>query len=297
MLEWKLVKLVIAVASWFKGVITAPFAPYVARQKAKADDIANKAAIQTLTKAVEEVTKIAQTRPEMTGWDIAIKDGKTALTTHGQYHKRQENAESVFRKAANRIDRENIKAQAPDQDWTARFFDYVRDVSQEDLQEIWARILSGELEKPGRVPLRTLSVLRDMSQDDAHAYIEMMQYRIGNHIIGDCVEDPQHRKLIVKLYEADLVHSPRVLGPTITIDADGTHKFGDYGRRSVLITGTPGKVLEMRDLSVLTLTPAGRGLTVLCDHQEVNQVYLKCIGRLLHKRQLGIIVDPPLPEP
>ena len=57
-----------------------------------------------------------------------------------------------------------------DHDWTARFFNDVQDVSSEEMQHLWARILVGEVERPGSTSTRTLSVLKDMNKRVAQIF-------------------------------------------------------------------------------------------------------------------------------
>jgi hypothetical protein len=59
-----------------------------------------------------------------------------------------------------------------DPDWVARFFGSAQDVSNEDMQKLWARILAGEVVKPGTFSLRTLEVLKNLSQREAERFQE-----------------------------------------------------------------------------------------------------------------------------
>jgi hypothetical protein len=54
-----------------------------------------------------------------------------------------------------------------DFDWFLRFFEGAGNISNEDMQLIWARILAGEVQKKGAFSLRTLETLRNMSQSEA----------------------------------------------------------------------------------------------------------------------------------
>ena len=55
----------------------------------------------------------------------------------------------------------------PDHDWTARFFNDVQDVSSEDTQLLYAKILAGEVERSGRTSTKTLGILRDLDRATA----------------------------------------------------------------------------------------------------------------------------------
>lgn len=63
------------------------------------------------------------------------------------------------------------------------FFDYSKDVSNEDAQIIWAKILAGEIAQPGSFYKRTLSVLRDIEAFEAKWFADMCQFVICNSIV------------------------------------------------------------------------------------------------------------------
>ena len=41
-----------------------------------------------------------------------------------------------------------------------RFFDAVGNVSNEELQKLWGKVLAGEMQQPGSCSLRTMEVIR-----------------------------------------------------------------------------------------------------------------------------------------
>ena len=95
-----------------------------------------------------------------------------------QGRKRLANSSSVVESAADELGDKEVTDHEPDPDWTARFFDCVQDVSSEDMQKIWARILAGEVESPGRTSLRTLDTLRNMTQRDADMFKDICDFVI-----------------------------------------------------------------------------------------------------------------------
>lgn len=54
-----------------------------------------------------------------------------------------------------------------DFDWFIRFFDSVGNISNPEMQELWAKILTGEVYNQGTFSLRTLDTLRNMNQEEA----------------------------------------------------------------------------------------------------------------------------------
>lgn len=82
--------------------------------------------------------------------------------------KKQQNIESVVYMAYEILKNLISVSSTPvDDDWVNTFFDSVANVSNEQMQIIWSRILSGEIEKPGRFSLRTLNTLKMLTQSDA----------------------------------------------------------------------------------------------------------------------------------
>ena len=54
-----------------------------------------------------------------------------------------------------------------DFDWFMRFFDAAGNVSNADLQNLWAKVLSGEIDNIGSFSLRTIETLKNMNQYEA----------------------------------------------------------------------------------------------------------------------------------
>lgn len=169
------------------GAIAAPIlAPYVARQQAKAK------LIEVKTKA-DSLRLIAQSQADarramMTPGDTAkgtLKITREQITQRLEFQeqKRQGNIAATVAEAAAELGDKTVNERAPDHDWTARFFGYVQDVSSADIRRIWAKILAGEVQCPGSVSLRTLSILRNMSRREAELFTEAMRYRIDDLIL------------------------------------------------------------------------------------------------------------------
>ena len=81
-----------------------------------------------------------------------------------QERKRQFNMRSVVHKAAAQLVDKTVENKDPDHDWTARFFNEVQDVSSEEMQILWAKVLAGEVERPESTSIRTLGILRNLDQ-------------------------------------------------------------------------------------------------------------------------------------
>lgn len=101
-----------------------------------------------------------------------------------QEQKRQNNIGAVVELAANELDDKDVQNHEIDHDWVARFFSDVQDVTSEHMQRIWAKILAGEVETPGRTSLHTLSILKNMTQRDAKLFEEVSRFVFYDFILN-----------------------------------------------------------------------------------------------------------------
>lgn len=63
-----------------------------------------------------------------------------------------------------------------DFDWFMRFFDAAGNISNEELQKLWAQILNNEIQHPNNCSLRTLEILRNMSASEAKMFQKLCQF-------------------------------------------------------------------------------------------------------------------------
>lgn len=69
----------------------------------------------------------------------------------------------------------NINLQC-DFDWFVRFYDYVGGTSNDVLQELWSKILAGEIKHPQSCSLRTLDIVRNMTANEAQTFQTLCKY-------------------------------------------------------------------------------------------------------------------------
>ncbi len=87
-----------------------------------------------------------------------------------QEQKRQSNIGSVVVHAAQELGDREVQDHEVDHDWTARFFSDVQDVSSEEMQQLWAKILAGEVERPGNTSVKTLGILKNLDKTTADLF-------------------------------------------------------------------------------------------------------------------------------
>ena len=92
---------------------------------------------------------------------------------------KQENIDAVTKIAVEQLKNEKNISDAPvDKDWTVRFFNIVEDVSDEQMQQLWGKILAGEVKTPNSFSIHTIEFLKNMTKAEAELFA-----RIANYII------------------------------------------------------------------------------------------------------------------
>jgi uncharacterized repeat protein (TIGR03899 family) len=92
-----------------------------------------------------------------------------------QEEKRQTNVEQITQVAAEELSDATDKIEGDvDSDWITRFFRIAEDISSEQMQSLWGKVLAGEVKKPGSYSLRTLELLKNLSQSEAEQFVKIL---------------------------------------------------------------------------------------------------------------------------
>ena len=96
---------------------------------------------------------------------------------------RQKNMEDITAKALPQLD-EKAAPDSVENDWLVNFFDKSRIVSDNEMQELWSRVLAGEANTPGTYSKRTVNFLSDLDKGDAELFAKLCGF---GWTIGDVV--------------------------------------------------------------------------------------------------------------
>jgi uncharacterized repeat protein (TIGR03899 family) len=80
--------------------------------------------------------------------------------------RKQENLEAIIKKSINYCSVTEFANKA-DADWFSTFTELAEDVSNKTMQNLWAKILAGEISQPGSFSTKTLKIFRAMSITEA----------------------------------------------------------------------------------------------------------------------------------
>jgi Protein of unknown function (DUF2806) len=64
----------------------------------------------------------------------------------------------------------NFPDERPKEDWVARYVESASQVTDQSMEELWGRILGGEIKKPGSFSLRSLNVVSNLSEFEAKLF-------------------------------------------------------------------------------------------------------------------------------
>ena len=98
----------------------------------------------------------------------------------------QHNLESIVAKAlleTQKIPDDQVSDKPVDEDWLYAFFKYCRDISDGDMQNLWAKVFAGETSKPGSCHIRTIMSLCSMDSLEAEIFTNHCRYLVrgGEH--------------------------------------------------------------------------------------------------------------------
>lgn len=88
---------------------------------------------------------------------------------------RQENMEQITEKAIHQLD-SNSNPDNIEDDWIINFFDKARIISDTDMQNLWARVLAGESNKPGSYSKLTVNILSYLAKRDAELFVSLCRF-------------------------------------------------------------------------------------------------------------------------
>ena len=288
-------KLADAASSGLGAVVGSWLAPWIAHQQGEArrvEAIAEADSMRIIAQAQAETQQVLAAPDH---GPVEITPGQITQRLDYQELKRQRNLKSVVEQAAEDLANEEVPDHGTDHDWMARYFEYVQDVSEEDVRRLWSRILAGEVRSPGSVSLRTLSILRDMSYREAQLFAEAMRYRIDDYLFRDlCLRTSDmltRRDFEFWFVDIGLFYSPVELRPSRRLSLDKDGKAALANADSVLcLIGQPNKLIDDGDNRALLKTP-GMELAQHCAVKS-NPTYHRHLATDLSAKDCRLLVAP-----
>ena len=175
---------------------------------------------------------------------------------------------------------EPSSAQVSD-DWLLRWRDCAANVSSDELQSLWGKVLAGEVKAPGRYSLRTLEFLRNLSQNEARAIERLSAFVVSDVIYRDdkAIEaEGVPFSLLLSMQELGIISGVAAVGLEISWGSLHNERFErplvSHGRVLMVKNPDPTKILK---LQIYQVTALGRQVLQLGTFQP-NESYLRKLG-------------------
>ena len=188
----------------------------------------------------------------------------------------QLNIEGITKRALPNLTEDSSPEDVED-DWIVNFLDKCKNISENDMQALWSRILAGEANNPGSFSRRTVNLVADLESSDAELFSKYCSYMWLSHadselhpFIFDFGNDVYTRK---NISYASALHLQSLGLITLGFDLLGT-----IGRHTGFTLNLPEKSrlsyfgrdvdLHLRDgrlhIGNVLFTQAGKDLSTVC---------------------------------
>ena len=127
--------------------------------------------IKRIAKAKVEAAKI-EVQGEIEITDMRRRALRRWIAEQTQYQQNMESITAITLPDLN----ENADPGSMDNDWLVNFFDKGRKISDDEMQRLWARILSGEANAPGSFSKRTVNCIAELNQSDAELFTSLCRF-------------------------------------------------------------------------------------------------------------------------
>lgn len=155
------------------GQLAQPVTTFIEKVSDAVEGIAKPAQIVRTARAQAEADKILA----LSQLDITEIRQRALTRLVLEEARRQENMEAIFRKSLPEIT-EEAKPERLNNDWIAHFFDKCRLISDEDMQNLWAQVLSGQTNVPGSYSKKTIEILANLEKADADLFTKVCSFSV-----------------------------------------------------------------------------------------------------------------------
>ena len=177
-----------------------------------------------------------------------------------------------------------------DFDWFMRFFEAVGNVSDETMQNLWAKILAGEIAQPSTFSLKTVDVMRNLSKRDAELFIKVCSHSFISSATNYFLPNEDEFIEYVGIQYADIMNLSE-LGlifndATITLNMDISNEpqiLINNHSLIMLITSASGNS-EKASIRQYPFTEVGKELSTMISESASDEDFVK-YGQLLSRNK------------
>lgn len=222
--------------------------------------------------------------------DELLKSGKMTYT---EYYKAN-NFLNVAKKADtfySQMEHENEKNCQHDLDWFMRFYEIVGNISDDKVQDIWARIMAGEINNPHSYSLRTIDVLKNIGKQEAEVFSNILSYCVvgDSHIFLPNYDEYLEKcgisySQIMNLSEHGLIYNDASIVLKFSVSEEEEAYFVNQNY-VITICSQHEHVIEIKQFP---LTTVGKELATLVGNSMSDSVFIT-FAKTLNKEQMAKI--------
>jgi len=181
-----------------------------------------------------------------------------------------------------------------DDDWLFRWRDSASEVSSEELQYLWGKVLAGEVKAPGSFSLRTLEFIRNLSTQEAEAIATLSEFIIAGAIYRDAKENLEEKGVtfdtLLYMQDIGVLSGVEAIGMSMNWKSLDESSF-----KQVLTSNSMALILSGDDPSVTISLPIYKLTTI---GQQVlrlgkfgpNIDYLNKVGQHLKNQGVNVVL-------
>jgi len=190
-------------------------------------------------------------------------------------------------------------------DWIYRWRDSASTISNEDLQQLWGRVLAGEVKQPGRYSLRAMDFLRNLSKNEAQIIEAIAPFVFDENFIwkkdnDDSSAKPNIDNLLILQGLGLITGVEGLLQQTLRFHPQSySTQFIKAINKAIVIDvdfKSNSDTEKKLSYSVMALTSTGKEIFSLCS-SKANEEYIKKFGAMLRSKglkvRIGDLVDTP----
>ncbi len=192
---------------------------------------------------------------------------------------KQDNMEKITAKSIPLL-QEGSDPKKMENDWVTNFFDKCRIVSDDQMQVLWAKILAGEANLPGKFSRRTVNLLVSLDKVDAELFTSLCGFCW--FVAGDAVP------LILEPRDTIYNNQEINFGSLLHLDAAGLMKYDYFSHfhrtrlPKIITVDYYGRLLNIHlpkesdnvfDVGTTIFTKAGEELSSICAPKQVDAFF------------------------
>ena len=166
-------------------------------------------------------------------------------------------------------------------DWICRFFSSVENIGDKELQDVWARILAGEVQNPNSYSYRALEVLKNMTRQEVEQFQKLASFSMGDEEIRYIFKDDRilskygiKFKDILLLEECGVINSRSL---ELSLESPGHNSIFYNSEIIGLIKSKPNtEAKNVLRVPVYTFTRTGKQLLSAMTPNYVEEYFIDC---------------------